>query len=154
MSSRRAGALAKERQGELWRMMSYHTPYNSLLKHRTAEIKPDPARTFYTISCGRRRTGSDDTTPSGVVFQDDSYLTIYEKWSASDNSLLEYEYHYQRSNGIWLRYDMDSDAASASHPKHHLQTSWLGKEVRLPTGEVRCEEVLRLIFEQLLGPNQ
>lgn len=153
MSSRRAGALAKERQDELWRMMAQQ-PYNRLLKYWTADIKPVPATTFYTIACGRRRTRAGDTTPSGVVFRDDSYLTIHERWAVDDNRLLEYEYHYQWSDIAWLRYDMDSDAASEKHPEHHLQTSWLGKEIRLPTREIRCEEVLRLVFEQFVMPKQ
>jgi hypothetical protein len=140
----------KERRDQLWGMMA-HEPYNSLLRDRYAVIKPNPAHTFYTISCGRRRTRPEDTTPSGVIFQDDSYLTIFEKWSVADNRILEYEFHYQRSDEAWVRYDLDSDAASASHPKHHLQTNYFD-DIRLPTGEIQCEEVLQMIFEQFVGP--
>src|SRR4051812_26287450 len=106
-------------------------PYNRLLKDWTADIKPIPAETFYTISCGRRRTRPSDITPSGVKFQDDSYLTIFEEWAVDGNYLRQYEYHYQMSNERWLRYDMDSDAVALNHPEYHLQTSWLGKEIRL-----------------------
>jgi hypothetical protein len=139
----------KERRSELWGVM-VQEPYNTLLKYRYATIKPTPALTFYTISCGRRRTRPEDTNPSGVIFQDDSYLTVYEKWSVADNRILEYEYHYQRPDGVWIRYDMDPEAASASHPEHHLQGRDLGSDIRLPTGKIKCEEVLQMIFEQFL----
>ncbi len=36
------------------------------------------------------------------------------------------------------------------HPKHHLQASALDENIRLPTGEVMCEDVLQTIVEQLL----
>ncbi len=36
------------------------------------------------------------------------------------------------------------------HPKHHLQASALGAGVRLPTGEVSCEQVLELIARQFI----
>ncbi len=143
----------KERKNQLWIMMA-NEPYNSLLKYRRAVIKPESARTFYTISCGRRRTRPEDTTSSGVVFQDDSYLTIYEEWSVAENYLSLYEYHYQRPDGFWIRYDMDPDAASVRHPEHHLQARDLGKRIRLPTGKIKCEEVLRMIFEQFVGPKR
>lgn len=153
MGSRRAGALAKDRQDELWRML-VQPRYNRLLKHLQVAINPKPFRTFYAITCGRQRTKEGDTTPSGVIFQDDSYLTIFEEWAVDGNQLRQYEYHYQMPDGAWLRYDMNSDSASESHPEHHLQTSWLGKEVRLPTGKIECETVLQMIFEQLVGPKQ
>jgi len=44
-----------------------------------------------------------------------------------------------------------SEAEMAGHPKHHLQTSALGEGVRLPTGEVSCEQVLELIAEQFVA---
>jgi hypothetical protein len=68
-------------------------PYNSLLKHRYAEIKPVESKTFYTISCGEKGIIKPDTPPTGVVFKDGSFLRIFEKWSAGTNSLLEYSYH-------------------------------------------------------------
>ena len=36
------------------------------------------------------------------------------------------------------------------HPKHHLQASALGADVRLPTGDVSCEQVLELIAKQFI----
>lgn len=143
----------KERVSELWSVMS-NEPYNSLLKYRHAVIRPEAAETFYTVSCGDAGIVKPHTSERGVIFKDGSFLTIYEKWSVADNHLLEYTHHYQVSHGISIRYDMSPEAASASHPEHHLQTSDLGEDVRLPTGEVRCEEVLQMIFEQFLIPKQ
>ncbi len=153
MSLRLARELIKERKSNLWGMMA-HEPYNRLLKNRYVVIKPTYAQTFYTISCGRRRTSPDDTTPSGVIFRDDSYFTVYEKWSVAGNHPLEYEYYYQRPDGVWIRYDFDPGAASVRHPEHHRQARNLGSEIRLPTGKIKCEEVLQLIFEQFVMPGQ
>ena len=36
------------------------------------------------------------------------------------------------------------------HPKHHLQASTLGADVRLPTGEVSCEQVFELMARQFI----
>jgi hypothetical protein len=36
------------------------------------------------------------------------------------------------------------------HPKHHLEASALSADVRLPTGEVSCEQVLKLIARQFI----
>ena len=93
-----------------------------------------------------------DTPATGVIFRDGSFLRIFEEWSTRDNSLLAYSYHYQIPYSSSIRYDMDSREASASHPKHYLQTSEFGKNIRMPTGEVTCEEALRMIFEQFVGP--
>jgi len=128
-------------------------PYNSLLRDRYADIKPMDARTFYTISCGKGII-KPHTPPTGVIFSDSSFLRIFEKWAVRDNNLLVYSYHYQIPHDISIRYDKDSERVAPDHPEHHLQTSGLGKRIRLPTGEVRCEEVLQLIFEQFVGPKQ
>jgi hypothetical protein len=143
----------KMRKRELWSMMSSE-PYNSLLKDRYAVIIPEAAENFYTISCGDKGIVRQDTLPSGVIFKDGSFLTIYEKWSIQDGRLLDYSHHYQVPYGLSIRYDRDSENASANHPEYHLQTSGIGKNIRLPTGEVKCEEVLRMIFEQFLIPKQ
>jgi hypothetical protein len=127
-------------------------PYNSLLKNRYADIKPHDARTFYIISCGEKGIIKPHTPATGVVFIDGSFLTIFEKWAVRDNRLIAYSYRYQIPGDISIRYDKDSDHIAADHPEHHLQTSGLGENIRLPTAEVRCEEVLQLIFEQFVGP--
>ncbi len=125
-------------------------PYNGLLKNRYAQIKPVESRTFYTISCGKKGIIKPDTPPTGVVFNDGSFLRIFERWSADTDSLLKYSYHYQVPHGLSIRYDMAPAAASPAHPKHHIQTSAIGSGIRMPSGEVRCEAVLEMIFEQFL----
>ena len=141
----------KQRRDELRGFLSAQ-PYNSFIEGGYVRLQPVVARTFYTLSCGGKGIVKPDTPPSGVVFRDGSFLTIYEKRSVEDNRLLEYTHHYQVPYGISIRYDMDPANASPSHPEHHLQTSAIGDDVRLPTGKVTCEEVLRMIFEQFVMP--
>ena len=88
-------------------------------------------------------------TPRGIVFTNDSFLTLYEKWAIADDGLLRYSYHYQRPDGWFMRYDIE-DEERAGHPRYHLQASVLAENVRLPTGEVRCEEILKVIAEQFV----
>jgi hypothetical protein len=86
-----------------------------------------------------------------VVYKDGSFLRIFEKWSIRDGALLGYSYHYVVPHEeVSIRYEMDLRAASASHPKYHLHISHLGDDIRLPTGKVRCEQVLEMIFEQFV----
>lgn len=87
--------------------------------------------------------------PRGIVFDDGSFLVLYEKWSTSEDKLLTYKYHYQRPNGWFVRYDMEGEKREG-HPRYHLQMSVLGENVRLPTGEVHCEDVLEMIVEQFV----
>ena len=63
--------------------------------------------------------------------------------------LLGYRYHYQRADDRFVRYDMH-EIVREGHPKHHLQASALGQDIRLPTGEVSCEQVLDLILMQFI----
>lgn len=127
-------------------------PYNGLLKNRYAQIKPVDARSFYTISCGDKGIIRPDTPPTGIVFNDGSFLRVFEKWSSDTDTLLEYGYHYQIPHGLSIRYDMDPAVHSPAHPEHHIQTSAIGDDIRLPSGPVRCEAVLTMIFEQFLRP--
>lgn len=135
----------------MWRILSGE-PYNSLLQNRGPIIKPLSTRHFYTIACGEKGIIGPDTPPTGVIFGDGTFLRIFEKWSTRDNKLLEYSYHYQIPCGLSIRYDKDSKNASPAHPEHHVQTNGVGTGIRLPTGEIRCEEVLQLIFEQFVMP--
>jgi len=144
---------ARNRRREIWSILSSE-PYNSLLKDKDPQIKPLDTRKTYTVACGSRGIIKPDTSATGVIFGDGTFLRIFEEWSTRDNSLLMYSYHYQIPNGPSLRYDMDPRAASASHPKYHLQTSEFGDDIRMPTGKVTCEEVLRMIFEQFVGPTR
>jgi hypothetical protein len=89
------------------------------------------------------------TEPTGLVFRNMSFLTVYEKWSKSANALLAYSYHYQIPGGPSIRYDMD-ERDLPDHPKHHLQSSQIGEHVRLPTGEITCVQVLEMIYASFL----
>ena len=87
--------------------------------------------------------------PRGVVFDDESFLVLYEEWSYEDE-LLSYKYQYYRPDDDWsLRYDMGEERPD--HPKHHLQASALGENLRMPTGEVRCEKVIEMICQQIVA---
>lgn len=125
-------------------------PYNSQLKYRHAVIRPVDSNTFFTISCGRKGIIKPHTPPEGVVFKNDSFLRIYEKWSVETGSLLEYNYHYQIPNGLSIRYDMNPAREAPRHPRYHIQTSAIGEDIRMPSNEVMCEAVLQMIFEQFL----
>lgn len=153
MSLKKARELAKQRQGQLSSFLSAE-PYNSLLKPRYVRFTPQAAKTFYTIACGGKGIIKPTTPPSGVIFEDGSFLNSYEKRSVQNDELLEYTHHYQMPDGLWIRYDKDTDNASADHPEHHLQANGIGKDTRLPTGEVSCEEILEMIFEQFVGPKR
>lgn len=126
-------------------------PYNRLLQGRTALIKPLDTRKSYMIWAGEGKIGPD-SDPIGVIFSDGSFLRLFEKWRTRDDALLEYSYHYQIPQGHSVRYELDSASASPSHPEYHVQTSALGEEYRLPTGYIKGEEILRMIFEQFVGP--
>lgn len=141
---------ARNRRRQIWRVLNSE-PYNGLLKPRNPQIQPYDGRRFYTVACGKKEMIRADTPATGVVFTNGSFLRIFEKWSTRDDSLLAYSYHYQVPYGSSIRYDLDPEAASARHPRHHLQTSEFGKDIRMPTGEVSCEEVLQMIFEQFIG---
>ena len=142
---------ARDRRRQISRVLS-REPYNGLLKNRSPIIKPKDRRAFYAVSCGAKGIIEPDTPPTGAIFNDGSFLRIFEKWSTRDGGLLTYSYHYQIPHGLSIRYDKDPENASPAHPEHHLQTSGVGRDIKLPTGEILCEEVLRMIFEQFVGP--
>ena len=118
--------------------------------YKSPDIRPtEDRRGNYIITAGERVIVKPGDPPSGIVFNDGSFLVIYEKWSKEPDELLGYRYHYQRPDDWFARYDMH-ETEMEGHPKHHLQASALGEDVRLPTGEVSCEQVLELIVEQLV----
>ena len=78
--------------------------------------------------------------PRGIVFHDESFLVVYEKWSKETDTIIGYKYHYQRSDGSNFRYDME-ETERRKHPKHHVQATELGEDVRLTTGSAYCEDV-------------
>lgn len=87
--------------------------------------------------------------PRGIVFHDESFLVVYEKWSKERDIIVGYKYHYQRPDGTNYRYDME-ETERRGHPKYHVQATTLGEDIRLPTGTVYCEDVLQAIIEQFV----
>jgi len=125
--------------------------FQEKLRSKSPEIRPaEDGRGNYIIKTQGLPFVKRDDKPRGIVFRDHSFLVIYEKWSTKDNRILSYKYHYQRTdaNRWFLRYDMMEEWEKADHPKHHLQVSSLGNDIRLPTGEVHCEDVLKAIIVQ------
>jgi hypothetical protein len=45
---------------------------------------------------------------------------------------------------------MDLAREAPDHPGRHIQTNAIGRGIRMPSGEVTCEAVLEMIFEQSL----
>lgn len=139
----------RDRLWQLWRVLSSE-PYQRKLRSKSPNIRPTEDRWGnYIITAGERVIVKPSDSPSGIVFNDGSFLVVYEKWSKEPDVLLGYRYHYQRSDGWFVRYDMHEEEMEG-HPKHHFQASVLGKNIRLPTGEVACEDVLKAIIEQFL----
>jgi hypothetical protein len=128
----------------------YPQPFQEKLRSKSPEIRPvsDGHGNFIVKTMGRGIAKPGDV-PRGIVFTDNSFLILYEKWSINQDELLHYSYHYQRSDGWFVRYDME-EKKHEGHPKYHLQASVLDNKVRLPTGEVRCEDVLEMIAEQFV----
>lgn len=139
----------RDRLWQLWRILSSQ-PYQSKLRSKSPDIRPtEDRRGNYIITAGERVIVKPGDRPNGIVFRDESFLVIYEKWSKETDTLLGYKYHYQRTDGWFVRYDMHEEERPG-HPKHHLQASALGDGIRLPTGEVMCEDVLEMIVEQFV----
>ena len=132
------------------RNVLYPEPFQKKLRSKDPQIRPgeDGRGNFFVKTAGLPFVKPGDA-PRGIVFRDDSFLVVYEKWSVEEDRLLSYKYHYQRPDGWSVRYDME-ERDQPGHPKHHLQASVLGEGVRLPTGEVKCEQVLEMIAEQFV----
>ena len=134
---------------QLWRILSSQ-PYQSRLRSKSPNLHPTPARQGeFIIVAGESQIVKPGDRPNGIVFRDGSFLIVYERWSKETDSLLRYKYHYQRPDGWFVCYDMH-ETQLPGHPKHHLQASALGEDVRLPTGLVTCEDVLEMIVEQFV----
>ena len=135
---------------QLWRVLSSE-PYQSKLRSKSPDLRPTEDRQGnYIITAGERVIVKPGDAPTGIVFRDQSFLVVYEKWSKEPDELLSYRYHYQRPGSWFVRYDMH-ETELPGHPKHHLQASSLGEGIRLPTGEVKSEDVLETIVEQFVG---
>lgn len=95
-----------------------------------------------------QRTVKRSTPPSGIVFVDDSFLTIYEKWDTS-GELLGYKYHYQ-SGDQDVRYELDEEKRE-NIPQHHMNTSFI-KDAHVPCGGAPVDfgEVLDMIIQDFV----
>lgn len=134
---------------QLWQVLGSE-PCNSKLRSKAPNIHPTPTgQGEYIIAAGETQIVKPSTPPTGIVFCDESFLVVYEKWSTETDELLGYKYHYQRLDGWFVRYDMQ-ETELRGHPKYHLQARALGEDIRLPTGEISCEEVLEMIVEQFV----
>lgn len=142
------GRTYQTRINEIRRVLQRES-YQEKLRSKSPEIRPADAKPGeYIIKTGGLPFAKANERPHGIVFRDESYLVVYEKWSKQADSLLAYKYHYQRTDGWFVRYDMEEEQREA-HPRHHLQSGALGN-VRLPTGEVLCEKLLYMIGEQFV----
>jgi hypothetical protein len=147
------GRSYRNRLSELWRIHSSQ-PYQNKLRSKSPDLHPVSAkRGEFIIVAGESQIVKPGDTPNGIVFRDESFLVVYEMWSTESDSLLRYKYHYQRPDGWFVRYDMHETEQVEGHPKHHLQANVLDENVRLPTGEVACEDVLQMVVEQFVDAN-
>lgn len=128
-----------------------HPDHLQKLRGNSPPVRPIKTtdQDFYAFGTGEPLIVGPNTAPTGIVFENRSFLTVYEKWSKKNNVLLAYSYHYQAPDGSSIRYDMD-ERDLPSHPKHHLQCNQIGEQVRLPTGEVTCVQVLEMIYASFL----
>lgn len=140
------------RMGEIWGILLTEE-CQSRLRSNSPNLHPageDREGNFVIKTEGPPFVKPEDR-PRGVVFHDESFLVIYEKWSKETDSIVGYKYHYQRPDGSNFRYDME-ETERRGHPKHHLQATELDENTRLPTGTVYCEDVLQAIIEQFVDP--
>lgn len=120
------------------------------LRAKTPVIEQSQSATILLLKTEGPLFAKKGTRPCGVVFQDDSYLILFEEWSLADGSLVAYKYHYQRQDGFFLRYDMDKEKRR-NIPRHHFQTSAL-EGSHLPCGGAPVDfgEVLEAIVGHFL----
>ena len=139
-----------ERLGEIWSVL-LGEECQSRLRSKSPNLQPageDEEGNFVIKTEGPPFVKPKDP-PRGIVFHDESFLVVYEKWSKETDTIVGYKYHYQRSNGSNFRYDME-EVERRGHPKHHVQATELGEDTRLSTGTVYCEDVLQTIVEQFV----
>jgi hypothetical protein len=141
-----------DRIGQIWGVL-LGEECQSRLRGKSLNLHPageDAVGNFVIKTEGPPFVKPDDP-PRGIVFHDESFLVVYEKWSKETDTIVGYKFHYQRPGGSNFRYDME-ETERRSHPKYHLQATELGEDVRLPTGAVYCEDVLQAIVEQFVDP--
>ena len=133
------------------------------LDSMTTYIADDGVGYFYVPSQSTFQYITPQSSPTGMVFLDDSFLLVkhifrydYPTEDASKPTIcnLEYSYHYQRpSDNSFFRYDFHPDVGDAeTHPLYHLHASgWLPDAIELPSvprfpvATITLDEVLELI---------
>lgn len=96
------------------------------------------------------RTARQRTLPHGIVFHDDSYLTVFEEWSRAEGSLLAYKYNYLQGDQS-LRYELDKEKREGI-PLHHVHSSTLSG-VHVPCGSPPADfgEVLEMLVQHFVA---
>lgn len=141
------------RLGQLWSVL-LGEECQCRLRSKSPSLHPageDEEGNFVIKTAGPPFVKPEDL-PRGIVFHDDSFLVVYEKWSKTTDATVGYKYHYQRSDGSNFRYDME-ETKRRGHPKYHVQATELGEDIRLPTGHIYCEDILQAIIEQFVDPD-
>lgn len=120
------------------------------LRDKTPIIEHIPTGEAEILQTKGPRTARKKTLPQGIIFVDESYLTIYEKWSIGGEELLGYKYHYQRGEEH-MRYDLN-ETQRYKIPLHHMNISSLGDDVHVPCGGAPVEfgEVLEMIVQHFV----
>lgn len=86
--------------------------------------------------------------PDGLLFQDGALLNLQEEVQIQDDgtyALVKYNYHYQRPDGYFFRYDKvtPTRAAMCNEPERHLHANI--EDIRFPTHCTNLEEILKTI---------
>ena len=135
----------------------------------TARIRPDGTGVFLVPSEKTFKRLSPASPPTGIVFQDGSFLCVKEVFrygyrSSADTGPAiwrsEYTYHYQRPNDCYFfRFDSHPGVGDPeTHPLHHLHSAgWQRGEKDWPSvprftvPETTLDDVLSLIARDFFG---
>lgn len=92
-----------------------------------------------------RQGGKISTKPPGLQFRDGSHLVVRETVRSVGNSLVceKYNYHYERPNGYFFRYDREETADPIRKPEFHLHV--ITNLPHYPAAPMTLERVLEVI---------
>jgi hypothetical protein len=163
---------ANKHQQYLLSVIQKYADYIAHAEPQTGVISDDGTAHFYFPSRAWFRLLTPDSSPSGIVFLDGSFLTVkeifrYDYESEDDTEPrivpLEFSYHYQIPHrGFFFRYDHHPDIGnSATHPRYHLHVGcWHEGDDKLPSlprfqvPRITLEAVLNLIVRDFLNPQE
>jgi hypothetical protein len=149
-----------------------HTAYLDRIAPQTMNVSRDGRGYFSVPSVDEFQHLTPHSSPSGLIFQDGSFLTIkeifrydYANEDDTDPDIvpLEFSYHYQIPHrGFFFRCDHHPDIGdSATHPPYHLHVGcWHEGDIKLPSlprfpvPEMTLEAVLNLIVRDFLNPQE